>query len=171
MRKQTQVAIVAAVLVVLAGAVVALAQVNRSDAHVTIGTVAVTRNGSTLQTFDAEQVRKLRSVSEKKVILSSSHEDETAVFTGVPLRVLLAAVRPDLLDDAGMIVTRSTDGYVSSLAPEEVADGDAVLLVYAKDGESLGTFEDGGTGPFRIIILTDKFGNRCTKWVNEIEIR
>jgi len=170
-RKQTQVAIVVAVLVVLAGAVLALAQVNRSDAKVVGGSVAVTREGSTLTAFDLEQVRALRSVSEKKTIRSSSHDDETAVFTGVPLRVLLDAAGPGLLDDATMIVTRATDGYVSSLAPEEVTAGDDVLLVYAKDGESLGTAADGGTGPFRIVILTDTYGNRCTKWVNEIEIR
>ena len=49
MSKRTQVAIVAAVLVVLGGAVVALAQVNRSDAKVVAGSVAVTRAGSTLK--------------------------------------------------------------------------------------------------------------------------
>lgn len=171
MSKRTQVAIVTAVLVVLGGAVVALAQVNRSEAKVVAGSVAVTRAGSTLKEFDLEQVRALPSVSEKKTIQSSGHADETAVFTGVPLRVLLDAVRPGILDGATMIVTRATDGYVSSLAPEEVTAGDDVLLVYAKDGESLGAAADGGTGPFRIVILSDTYGNRCTRWVNEIEIR
>jgi DMSO/TMAO reductase YedYZ molybdopterin-dependent catalytic subunit len=169
-RKGTHVAIVVAVLVVLGGAVVALAQANRSDATVVDGSVAITRGGSTLTTLDMKLVRALPSVSEKKTIQSSGHADETAVFTGVPLRVLLDAVEPGLLDGATMVVIRASDGYVSSLAAEE-ATADGVLLVYAKDGESLGTAADGGTGPFRIIILTDTYGNRCTKWVNEIEIR
>jgi DMSO/TMAO reductase YedYZ molybdopterin-dependent catalytic subunit len=170
-RRRTQAIVVVAILAALAVAVVVLAQVNRSDANVETGTVAVTCDGATLKSFDIEQAKALRSVSEKMTILSSSHADETAVFTGVPLRVLLDAAQPGLLSDATMVVTRATDGYVSSLTPEEVRSGDAVLLAYAKDGESLGGLEDGGTGPFRIIILTDKYGNRCTKWVNEIEIR
>jgi hypothetical protein len=69
------------------------------------------------------------------------------------------------------VVIRATDGYVSSLAVDEVGGADSVLLVYAKDGESLGTSSDGGSGPFRIIIVTDPYGNRCARWVNEIEIR
>jgi len=170
-RKRTQAALVVVIVVVLAAAVVVLAQLNRSNAHVVTGTIAVTQSGKTLRTFGMEDVKALESVSKQKTILSSSHADETGTFTGVPLRVLLAAVRPGLLDDATMVVTRATDGYVSSLSPEEVTAGDAVILAYAKDGKSLGTSTDGGTGPFRIIILTDKYGNRCTKWVNEIEIR
>lgn len=171
MQKRTQAAIVVAVLVVLGGAVVALAQANRSDASVVDGSVAITRGGSTLKILDMEQVRALPSASEKKAIQSSSYADETGVFTGVPLRVLLDAVEPGLLGNATMIVIRATDGYVSSLAPEEVTADDGVMLAYAKDGESLGAAADGGTGPFRLIILPDKYGNRCAKWVNEIEIR
>lgn len=166
-----QVVIVAAVLVALGVAVVALAQLNRSDTDVATGSIAVTREGSMLRTFNMEDVQALRSVSVKTTILSSSHDDETAVFTGAPLRVLLGSVDHGILEDASMIVIRASDGYVSSLTPEEVTAGDDVLLVYAKDGESLGTSDAGGTGPFRIVILTDKYGNRCAKWVNEIEIR
>ena len=118
-----------------------------------------------------DQVKDLRSVSQRKTILSSSHADEEATFTGVPLRVLLGEVDPTLLGTASMVVTRATDGYVSSLSVEEVSADDSVLLVYAKNGESLGTSADGETGPFRIVILSDTYGNRCTKWVNEIEIR
>jgi DMSO/TMAO reductase YedYZ molybdopterin-dependent catalytic subunit len=162
---------VAVVLAALAIAVVTLAQLNRSDAHVTTGTVAVTNGGETVRTFTMEDVAALPSVTRSETIRSSSHPDETGSFTGVPLRELLNAARPGLLEGASMIVTRAADGYVSSLSAEEVAADDSVILAYQKDGESLGTSSDGGTGPFRIIILTDKYGNRCTKWVNEIEVR
>lgn len=163
--------LVTAILVALGITVVVLAQLNRSDVHVAKGSIAVTKSGKTLRTFTMEDVTAMRSVTEEKTILSSSHPDETGDFTGVPLRALLSATRPGLLDDATMIVTRATDGYVSSLSAEEVSKDDSVLLAYRKNGQSLGTSSDGGTGPFRIIILTDKYGNRCTKWVNEIEVR
>ena len=171
MRKRTQAVVVAVVLAALVVAVVTLARLNRSEARVATGSVAVTKGGKTLKTLTMDDIKALRSVTREKTILSSGHPDETGAFTGVPLRVLLAAVRAGLLDQASMVVTRATDGYVSSLSSEEVATGDSVILAYEKDGESLGTSSDGGTGPFRIIILTDRYGNRCTKWVNEIEVR
>mgnify|MGYP000867564281 CR=1 FL=1 len=163
--------IVVTVFVALAAAVMALARLNRSDAVVTQGSVAVTRDGRTLKTFTLAQVRALPSVDAHKKIVSSSHADEEGRYTGVPVRELLRAVDPALLDQARLVVTRASDGYVSSISVEEVKKSDSVLLVYAKDGKSLGMADDGGTGPFRIVILSDAYGNRCTKWVNEIEIR
>lgn len=171
MRQRRAATVVAAVIVGLIIAVVALAWLNRSDAGVQEGSVAITRDGKTLTTFTLAEVRELRSVSAKKKIVSSNNGDEEGTFTGVPLRTLLDEVSPTLLDKASMVVTRATDGYVSSLDAAEVGEDDDVLLVYEKDGESLGTSEDGGTGPFRIVILSDTYGNRCTKWVNEIEVR
>lgn len=169
--KRRQVTIVVATLFALAVAVVLLAQLNRSDVAVAGGSVAVTRDGASLRSFTMAEVRALRSASAEKAIVSSSHDDEKGTFTGVPLRDLLAEVDPDLLDEAKQIVVRATDGYVSAFGVDEVRGSDDVLLVYAKDDASLGTDEDGGTGPFRIVVLSDPYGNRCTKWVNEIEIR
>lgn len=169
--RRRHVVVVAAILVALTAAVVILAQLNRSDADVASGSVAVTRGGKTIATFTMDQVKEMRSVTREKTIQSSNHPDETGTFTGVPLRELLAQADPKLLDEAEMVVTRATDGYVSSLSPEEVADGDEVVLCYAKDDQSLGTYDGGGTGPFRLIIFSDKFGQRFTKWLNEIEIR
>jgi len=169
-KSRRTVIIVAAVVVALAVAIVVLARLNRSDTVVATGSIAIVRDGATLGTFTVEQVRALRSVDAEKTLHSSSHADEKGVFTGAPLRVVLEEVSPALLDDASQVVVRATDGYVSSLDVDEVAGGDDVLLVYAKDGESLGDADDGGTGPFRIVIVSDPFGNRSAKWVNEIEI-
>jgi DMSO/TMAO reductase YedYZ molybdopterin-dependent catalytic subunit len=162
--------IVAAVVVALVVAVVVLAQANKSPVKVGAGSIAVTEGGKVVKTFTMAQVRALPSVSVGKTILSSSHPTEKGVFTGVPLRTLIDAANPSLLRSATAIVTRATDGFVSVLAPSEVSQGDDVLLVYEKDGKGLGTSKDGGTGPFRIIVVTDTWGNRDTKWVDEIQI-
>lgn len=171
MKRSRQAVFVAAAIVVLAVAVVVLAQVNRSDADVAEGSIAVTRDGTTLTTFTMAEIQALPSVTAEKTIRSSSNADETGEFTGVPLADVLDAAGPELLGSASMVVTRATDGFVSALDPGELEKRKNVLLVYAKNGEPLGTEAEGGSGPFRIIILTDPFGNRCTRWVNEIEIR
>lgn len=170
-RRRTQATVIIAVLVVLAVVIVGLAQLNRSSAQVAKGSLAVTQDGRTLRTFTLDDIKALPPVTATKTILSSSHADETAAFTGVPLRVLLAAIRPDLLAGSSLVVTRAADGHVSALSAEEVAAGDSIILAYAKDGESLGTAADGGSGPFRIIVFSDTYGTRSTRWVNEIELR
>ena len=162
--------VVAVVVVALVVAVIVLAQANKSHVKVEGGSIAVTQNGRVIKTFTMAQVRAWPSVSVSKTILSSSHPTERGVFTGVPLRTLIDAADPTLLRSASAIVTRATDGFVSVLDPGEVAHGDDVLLVYAKGGKSLGTSKDGGTGPFRIIVVSDTWGNRDTKWVDEIQV-
>lgn len=118
-----------------------------------------------------EEIEALPATTSKKTIRSASHADETGEFTGTRLADVLREADPAWSDSASAVITRAADGFVSSLDADEVAEGDGVLLVYAKDGDPLGSAKDGGTGPFRIIILADPFGNRCTRWVNEIEIR
>jgi DMSO/TMAO reductase YedYZ molybdopterin-dependent catalytic subunit len=164
------VAIVLVVIVALAIAVIALAQANRSHVKVSTGSIAVTYDGKTIKAFTMAQVQRLPSVRVRKTIHSSSHPTETGTFTGVLLRTLIDAADSALLHSATQIVTRGSDGFVSVLDPSEVSKGDHVLLAYAEDGRSLGTSRNGGTGPFRIIVVTDTWGNRDTKWVNEIQI-
>jgi hypothetical protein len=165
-----QVAVVLAVLVALAVAVVVLAQANKSPVKVLTGTIAVTENGKTIRSFTMTQVQAMPSFVARKKILSSSFPTETGTFKGVLLRTLIDAADPALLHSTSAILTRGSDGFVSVLEPSEVARGNGVLLAYAENGKSLGTSKDGGTGPFRIIVLTDTWGNRDTKWCDEIQI-
>ena len=158
------------VVVALAVAVVVLAQANRSPVKIAASSIAITQGGKTIKSFTVAQVQALPSVRARKTILSSSHPTETGTFTGVLLRTLINAANPALLRSASEIVTRGSDGFVSVLAPAEVVHGDSVLLAYAEGGKSLGTSGNGGTGPFRIIVLSDTWGNRDTKWVVEIQI-
>ena len=44
-------------------------------------------------------------------------------------------------------------------------------MVYEKDGAPLSSREEGGTGPLRILITDDPFGNRSTKYLAQIEVR
>lgn len=162
---------VAGVLLVLAAAIGVLARLNAPGPDADAGSIAVFRDGESVRTYTMEEIKALPSITVHKEIVSSSHDNDEGDFTGVPLRALLDGADPALLEEGVSVAVKAADGYVSAYAAEEVAESDNILLAYAKDGTGLGTLEDGGTGPFRIVIQEDEFGNRSTKYVYQIEVR
>jgi hypothetical protein len=46
-----------------------------------------------------------------------------------------------------------------------------VYIVYAIDNKPLGKKEDGGAGPFELVIKNDPFSQRWCKFVSEVEIQ
>ena len=116
------------------------------------------------------EIKELPYVDIQKEIVSASFDNDEGVFRGVPLRALMEDAGIDI-SDAAQIVIRSEDGFVSVCPAEEVRESDSALLVYAKNGEGLGGQEDGGSGPFRVLMTDDEFGNRSAKYVCALEVR
>ncbi len=169
--KRKQILIIVIVMAVLAVCITGLAIANQGDTSSRSGSIAIVSGGETKAEFDGDAIRHLESITVNKTIQSASYKDETGDFTGVPVRTLLQTADPDIFEgDVKNVVVRAEDGFVSSFSVEEVVESDSVLLVYEKDGEALPSKEEGGAGPFRIIVQDDEFGNRSAKYVNEIEV-
>ena len=170
MRKKKQTIIIASVVALLVVAVALLAWLNRPKGEIISGSIRVIHNGETLRTFTMEEIAAMPYVEVEKEIVSSSYANEAGLYRGVPLRALLGVVDESLLDGASRIISRAEDGFVTAYSAAEVAESDSVIVAYQRDGESLGTKADGGSGPFRIVIVDDEFGNRSTKYLYEIEV-
>lgn len=169
MSKKKSIIIVVAVLVVLASAITVLALLNRPDSLPDTGRITV-KWGESSVTLTMEDIQALEYVELEKEIVSASFQNDQGLFRGVALHTLLESQGIDL-SSAVQAVVRSADGYVSAYPMDEVADGDNIILAYSKNGEGLGTKDSGGSGPFRIIIADDEFGNRSAKFVSEIEVK
>ena len=166
--KKRNILIAAAVLVVLAAGALILSLLNRPSASEP-GEISVS-GGGTEKVYTMAEIKALPYVEVEKEIVSSSFDNDEGVFRGVPLRVLLEDAGQDL-SDAVQVVIRSEDGFVSVCPAEEVISSDSALLVYAKNGEGLGGLDDGGSGPFRVLMTDDEFGNRSAKYVCALEVR
>lgn len=162
--------IVVIVLIILAAAIAVLAFLNRPADLPESGVLSVTAGDAEIKSYTMEEIQKLPYVEIQKEIISSSHENDEGLFRGVPLHTLLENAGADLAG-AEQCVVQSEDGFVSAYSMEEVTESDNILLVYAKNGEALGSMDDGGTGPFRIVVTEDPFGNRCAKYVCRLEIK
>lgn len=169
MSKKKSIIIVVAVLVVLVSAITVLALLNRPDSLPETGSITV-KWGESSVTLAMEDIQALEYVELEKEIVSASFQNDQGLFRGVALHTLLESQGIDL-SSAVQAVVRSEDGYVSAYPMDEVTDGDNIILVYSKNGEGLGTKDSGGSGPFRIIIADDEFGNRSAKFVSEIEVK
>lgn len=120
--------------------------------------------------FNYETILELSAVDFPEELRSSGRPAQAVNFRGVLLR--------DLLDKAGVntegktqVITRAADGYVVALSMEEVLADDNVYIVYEMNGEELGRKEDGGTGPYRLVIRQDPFAQRWNKFLMEIELQ
>ena len=40
-----------------------------------------------------------------------------------------------------------------------------------EDGKYLGSYLEGGRGPYESIVLSDMFSNRRCKWISKIEVK
>lgn len=147
-------------LVILICAGINRANLPQSDAAVTIY-----EKETEVAVYSITELRQMVPTSKEVHIESTGKADEDGIFTGVMLA--------ELLDKAG-VQTRDTvlftagDGYSSAVKADEIEN---VLVAYEKDGMALTPFLDGGTGPIRIVVLGDPYGNRSLQYLTAIRCK
>ena len=147
-KQKKNILLVVIVLAILAAAVLILAAVNRPGRLPESGTISIVSGGQQLREYTMNDIETLDYIEVEKEIISSSFDNDKGLFRGVPLHVLLESAGAEL-SAAAQAIVRSEDGFVAVFPMDEVTDGDDILLVYSKNGESLGTKEDGGSSTRR----------------------
>ncbi len=153
-------------LLVLAGVLACLYTPNSRESV----SLTIISEGQPVKTLTMEQIKEMPVVEKQVTIRSSSEGTQTHVFTGTPVREILTGLDNVVLTDSSKFTASGLDSYTVIFDSEEIVSNDHVLLVYAQDGKALGSKSEGGTGPFRVIILGDQFGLRAVKYVTELEV-
>lgn len=161
---------IAIMLTVLALGILLLAYLNH-PAAADPGNISIKSQGKVIAVLSMKDVQALPKVEKKVTINSASEGKTTDVWTGASMKDVLDQVDPQLLQNAGQVLTRAEDGFTSALTAEEILASDDVLIAYQQNGELLKGKTEGGFGPFRLILAQDPFGNRMTKYLNELEIK
>jgi len=104
------------------------------------------------------------------VEVSSSPRGELRTFTGVPLVRVLDHFGVDY-SDARTVVFASLDGFVTAISIAEATDETNVFIVFEEDGELLDTREDGGRGPYMVVVALDPFPNRWARYLMEVTLQ
>lgn len=169
--KKSTITIIAVVVILLVVSVV-FAFLNRSTVDESDGTtVAVEIAGKTVATYNIDDMKAMDGVKTiHKYIKSGSREDEDSDFTGIEVRDLVLAADPAALDNAQTVTAISGDGYASSYDIGEIMEDGNIMLIYEQDGSALVPYEAGGTGPLRIVVMKDSFGQRSSFWVTKLVV-
>lgn len=169
-KSRKQLIIVLACLALLAAVILVLAQLNKRDDLPESGQISLKAGDEEAALFTMEQIQAMPFVEVEKEIVSSNYANEKGLYRGVTMAELWSAAGVELERYQQMVVT-SEDGYVAVFPVEELLEPEAILLIYARDGAGLGTMDDGGSGPFRILAVEDQYGTRCAKYVSELALK
>lgn len=135
------------------------------------GTLTISRDDQVVRVFTVEEIMDMPSVEVEATIVSSDYGKETGTFTGVPMADVLNMADEAILKECKQFITKAEDGYAAMLTIKDVESKDDVLIIYKKDGKFLGSRDEKGTGPLRILIPQDPYGNRSAKYLNEITVK
>ena len=172
MKKETK--IVLSIMALLMAGVTVLAFLNRDR-------IAQMRERSVSGTFVIVADKERHEVSmdtilalEPQIIDANLKKNALAPvprkYTGVSLLSLFEYFHVDFTQ-AENVLFSAPDGFSSFIGIEQAADPENCFIVYKADGELIGTRENGGDGPFMMILAKDPFSNRWCKYLMEVELQ
>jgi len=91
-------------------------------------------------------------------------------FQGVPLTALCAFLGIDL-SSIQSVTALAADGFSSVVSGGQVRDAGNVFIATAEDGVPLATREQGGDGPYMLVVAKDAFSQYWCKYLSELIIR
>jgi hypothetical protein len=127
-------------------------------------------DGKEVKTINMEFIKELGEVEFNANLKKNGKAPIEKTYIGVPLIKVLEACDVDM-EGKTQVIAKAVDGYNSALNADEVLDEENIYVAYKEDGEFLGTKEDGGSGPYKVIISKDKFSQRWCKFLTEVEVK
>ncbi|WP_461204696.1 molybdopterin-dependent oxidoreductase [Clostridium sp. DL1XJH146] len=120
-------------------------------------------NGEEVQRFNMEEIRNLGETNFKANLKTNGKDPVEYEYTGVLLKTLFEEAGVSIEEKDAVVMT-AADGYATSVEMKKVMEDDNVYVAYMREGESIGTKEDGGKGPYQIIISKDQFSQYWCKY-------
>jgi hypothetical protein len=114
-----------------------------------------------------EDVLSLAPQDIEAIYKKSGKEPETRRYKGVPLAKITSLKNIDTSSFSSVSFI-AADGYASALPIADAMDPSQCFIVIEEEGKPLGKKEDGGTGPYRMILPKDQFSQRWCSFLMEV---
>ena len=155
-------------------AVAALALLNRGDADLrrALGEnreFLLLVDGGHAATVGLQDLLDLGPEEFSTALATSLAAPREVSLRGVELRLLLEAYGIDFAGASHVTVT-GLDSYYSPLAVAEVDAEGVVYICFEMDGETLKPQDEGGYGPFLMVIRGSRFAQRWCKYVESVDV-
>lgn len=165
-------AIITGVILFLTAAVIMLGILNYE--YMTARRELLRGYGTFLVTVVSENYTHVVSMDDVLTIgympVSAIYRGESRNFTGVPLASIFEHLGVDC-SGADAVVVTSLDGLRTAISIADAMDDTNTFIIFEEDGQPLGTMEDGGVGPYRLIVARDPFPNRWARHLMEITVQ
>jgi hypothetical protein len=130
----------------------------------------VKNKGEDVKSFTMEEIKAIGEVTFTATKDTSDSGPVEAEYVGVPLIEVFKTAGVTVHE--GDVVTNSAaDGYATALEAKKVLDSENVFIAYIKDGEPIGTREEGGNGPYQIIVSKDQFSQYWCKYALSTDVQ
>jgi len=126
-------------------------------------------NEEELKTYTMERLTRLGQVDFSAYLKSSGHDSKKQGYKGVLLKDVLIDAGIDL-DKVDKAVVYAIDGYVVAISREKLMDDDNVYLAYMCEGQLIASKDQGGDGPYQVIISKDEFSQYWCKYAYKVDV-
>ncbi|HKL43313.1 MAG TPA: molybdopterin-dependent oxidoreductase [Clostridia bacterium] len=127
-------------------------------------------SGEFLTAYTMKEIREMGEEKFEATLDTSSTQAKAYEYTGVLLKKIFKAADLEI-HNRELVAVTGADGYTVALSINKVIENDNVYLAYKREGISLGTREDGGNGPYQLIIRKDQFSQNWCKYVVKADVR
>lgn len=117
-----------------------------------------------------DEIKMVGEENFEAVLDTSNSDPVTYSYTGVQLKDVLKASGVDL-EGKTTVVLSAVDGFTVAYTLDEVMKDKNVYVTYKQEGEMLKGREEGGSGPYVTIVVSDTFSSRRCKWLTSIEVQ
>ena len=129
----------------------------------------VISKGETVKSYDMSQIAALGEETFEANLKSSGNDPVAHTYKGVLLKDILIDSGLDP-EEGGNAIVSAIDGYVVGVSNDKLMADDNVYLAYIRDDVLLGTREEGGDGPYQLIISKDRFSQYWCKYAFSVEL-
>lgn len=130
----------------------------------------VMENGEEVASYNMSQIKEIGEKTFTATLDTSTTEPEDYEYTGVLLKEIFIHAGISLENKEAVIVS-AVDGYTVAVPFDKFMDDDNVYIAYKKEGKLIGTREDGGKGPYQMIISKDQFSQYWCKFAVSADIK
>ena len=173
MKKNTKILISVILVLVIISAVAIMMNKDNVKAKKELNDNAVfilMDKGEEIASYNMTEIQAIGEADFTATLDTSNTDPEDFQYTGVLLKNVFEHAGISLEGREAVIVS-AVDGYTVALPMDKFMEDDNVYLAYKKEGELSGTREEGGKGPYQMIISKDQFSQFWCKYAVSADIQ
>lgn len=173
MKKNTKILISVILVLVIISAVAIMMNKDNVKAKKELNDNAVfilMDKGEEIASYNMTEIQAIGEADFTATLDTSNTDPEDFQYTGVLLKNVFEHAGISLEGREAVIVS-AVDGYTVALPMDKFMEDDNVYLAYKKEGELIGTREEGGKGPYQMIISKDQFSQFWCKYAVSADIQ